>query len=311
MYTPRTLLIFLLCCSSGAAQSRDTGNDFEVFLTPNAQIRLGVGTLRLQPDQAALTAEAIGRVLDIGTLAQLEAEIESAAATAAASASEAKRLEILAADDQNASRQALEAATAQAAADAARQQLALRRLALEWGPGLTELGAEQRRQLISEITTGQAALLRVDPMEPADSTAGAVRLRPDASSPPIATESLGMAAMTDPRMQTLGWLVLVRGGDAVDLRPGRVLAAEIESGEVRDGVILPRSALVRVDGFDWVYLRISDDEFLRRKVVGARMQSDGWFVSSGFKPGDDIVDSGAGSLLAVERGGEATDDDDD
>lgn len=311
MYTSRTLLIVLLCCSSAAAQSRDIGNDFEVFLTPNAQIRLGVGTTRLQPAQAARTVEAIGRVLDIGPLARLEAAIESAAATASASASEAKRLEVLAEDDQNASRQALEAAAAQAAGDAAREQLALRRLALEWGPALAELRTEQRRQLIAEITAGEAALLRVDPMEPVDSAANPVqvRLRPDESSPPIATERLGMATMTDPRMQTQGRLVLVRGSDAPGLRPGRVVAAEMESGEVRDGVILPRSALVRVDGFDWVYLRISDDEFLRRRVDGARMQSDGWFVTSGFKPGDDIVDTGAGSLLAVERGGEATDDD--
>jgi len=311
MYAPRSVLIVLFCCISAAAQSQGTAGDFEVFLNPNAQIRLGIGTTRLQPAQVAQTIEAIGKVLDIGGLAQLDAEIESAAAAASASASDAKRLEVLAGDDQNASRQALEAARARAAADTARLQLASRRLALEWGPGLAALDAAQRRQLISEIAAGTAALLRIDPLEYAIATDVGVRIRPDPDLPPITTENLGPAAMTDPKMQTQGQLVLVRGPDAIELRPGRMVAAEFKSETLLSGVILPRSALLRVDGFDWVYLRISDDEFLRRKVVGAQIQSDGWFVSSGFAPGDDIVATGAGSLLAVERGSEATDDDDD
>jgi len=311
MHAPLSFLIVLLCCSSAAAQSPDTATDFEVFLKPDAQIRLGIRTTRLQPAQVAQTTDAIGRVLDVGGLAQLDAEIESAAAAAAASASDAKRLEELARDDQNASRQTLEAANARAAADAARLQLALRRLALEWGPGLAALDTQQRQQLISGISEGAAALLRIDPLEPTDATGNGVNLRPDEELPPVATENLGPAAMTDPKMQTQGQFVLVRGPAANGLRPGRTVAAEMENEALLSGVILPRSALVRVDGFSWVYLRISDDEFLRRKVVGARMQTDGWFVTAGFKPGDDIVDTGAGSLLAVERGGESTDDDDD
>ena len=311
MHAPHRFLIFLLCCSSAVAQSRDSADEFEVFLEPTAQIRLGIGTTRLQPAQVAQTIEAIGRGLDIGGLARLDAEIESAGAAASASASEAKRLEVLAEDDQNASRQALEAATARATADAAILQLARRRLALEWGPGLAALDAQGRRQLISGIAEGEAALLRIDPMEQATATGIRAYIRPAANLPPVATESAGPAAVTDPNLQTQGQLVLVKGQDAVGLRPGRILAAELESGALLSGVILPRSALVRADGFSWVYLRISDDEFLRRKVVGARIQSDGWFVSSGFAPGDDIVDTGAGSLLAVERSSDATDDDDD
>jgi len=311
MHTARALatLIALLCCAPVMAQSPDQPGDIEVSLEIAAQSRLGVTTVKLAPTRAPRIIEAIGRVLDIGALAQLDAEIESAAASSHASASEAKRLELLASDDLNASRQAVEAANAQSAADAARLQFALQRLALEWGPGLASLNSQQRQELINQITAGQAALLRIDPLEPQSLTGTGVELRPDANSPPIVTESLGPATMVDPQMQTRGQLVMVRGDDASGLRPGRVLAAQIDSGQILDGVILPRSALVRIDGSTWAYLRRGDDEFVRREVVGARMQSEGWFVSAGFAPGDEIVNAGAGSLLAVERGGEFEDDD--
>jgi hypothetical protein len=88
-----------------------------------------------------------------------------------------------------------------------------------------------------------------------------------------------------------------------------VLAAEIESSGRVTGVMIPRSALVRSDGMACVYLRLSEDEFVRRTVVATRIRQDGWFVTSGFEPGDEVVTAGAGSLLAVERSGEMAEDD--
>lgn len=306
---PLLALIALLICGATAAQSPGQPGDIIVTLEAADQSRLGVGTTRLESAQAPDSIDAIGHVLDIGALAQLDAEIETAAAMAAASASDAERLAVLAADDQNVSRHAVEVARAQSAGDAARLRLARQRVALEWGPGLAALDTQQRRQLIAQIAAGHAALLRVDPLQPGSTAGAAVRLRPDPSLPAIVSENLGPAALTDPQMQSNGLLVTVQGEDMTQLRPGRVLAAEIDSGRSQTGVMLPRSALVRIDGASWVYLRRSADTFARREVVGARMHNDGWFVSADFAPGDDIVDAGAGSLLAVERSGEAVDDD--
>jgi hypothetical protein len=302
-------LIALIACTTAVAQSPSQPGDIDVALETADQSRLGVSTTRLESVQAPDIIEAIGRVLDVSALAQLDAEIETVAAVAAASASDTRRLLVLAEDDENVSRQVLEAAQARSAGDSARLRLARQRLGLEWGTGMAALEELQRRQIIEEIAGGHAALLRIDPLEPRSMIGASVQLRPDANAPSIAAESLGPAAIADAQMQTNGLLVAVRGDAATDLRPGRVLAAEIVSTQTQAGVILPRSALVRIDGSTWAYLRRGKDRFIRREVIAPRMQNDGWFVSAGFTPADEIVDQGAGSLLAVERSGEAVDDD--
>jgi len=311
MQTIRALLTLnaFLACAAAVAQGHGQTGDIEVELEAADQARLGVSTIRLQAVQAPGIIDGIGRVLNVNALAQLDADIETADALASASANEAKRLAVLAADDQNASRQSLEAARAQSASDEIRLGLARRRLELEWGSGLAALDSAQRRQIIEQIAIGRTAFLRIDPLAAQSIIGAAVQLRPDASAPAIETQSLGPAAITDPQLQTNGLLVTVHGNAAMDLRPGRVLAAEIIDAKNQDGVILPRSALVRIDGMTWVYLRRSRDEFVRREVIGPRMRNDGWFVSTGFVPGEEVVDTGAGSLLAVERGGEPVDDD--
>jgi hypothetical protein len=263
---------------------------------------------RLETTQAPETMQAIALVLDISLLAQLNAEVESATAIAAASASTEQRLTVLANDDQNASLQTLEAARAQAASDTARLRVSQQRIALEWGPGLAALKPLELRQLIGQIAAGTAALLRVDVlgMGPLSTDASgmkgsSVQLRPDPTQLPLATKNLGQAANTDARMQSGGLLVLVQGDAAAGLRPGLILPAEIATGRLMTGVVLPRSALIRTEGATWVYLHRGGEDFVRREVIEPRMENAGWFVSAGFAPGDEVVATGAGSLLAIER----------
>jgi hypothetical protein len=311
--TPIASLIALLVSGSTLAQSPDLPGDIEIALNQEQQARIGLGVSRLEATQAPETMGAIALVLDISPLAQLNAEVESASAIAAASASTAQRLTVLANDDQNASLQNLEAARAQAASDAARLRAGQQRIALEWGPGLAARKPLQRQQLIEQLAAGTAALLRVDPLgakfsdqdvsgsDVSGMQGGSVQLRPDPKRAPLATRSLGPAANTDPRMQSSGLLVLVQGDGAASLRPGLMLPAEIATGWLMTGVVLPRSALIRAEGATWVYLHRGGDDFARREVIEPRMQNDGWFVSSGFAAGDEVVVNGAGSLLAVER----------
>jgi hypothetical protein len=128
-----------------------------------------------------------------------------------------------------------------------------------------------------------------------------VQLRPDPRQSPLATKSLGPAANADPRMQSSGLLVLVQGDAAAGLRPGLILPAEIATGRLMTGVVLPRSGLIRTEGATWVYLHRGGEDFVRREVIEPRMENAGWFVSTGFAPGDEVVATGAGSLLAIER----------
>jgi len=309
-------LVAALCAGVSAwAQTTAPGGPIVVELEQADQQRLGVAASELQAAEVAATEQALGQVLDTGPLAQLDSAVAVAVAAAAASNAEARRVASLAADNQNASQRALETARAKAEADAAELRLARQRLALEWGPGLAKLEPAARGALLEAIAAGRAALLRIDPLRADGAVSGTVSLRPDPSQPSIATESLGPAARVDPRMQTPALLAMVRGSAAADLRPGRVVAAEIDSGRRETGVIIPRSALVRTDGATWAYLQVADDRFERREVTGGRVVDAGWFLGSGFQAGERVVDHGAGSLLAVERVGRSTataaEDDDD
>lgn len=85
------------------------------------------------------------------------------------------------------------------------------------------------------------------------------------------------------------------------LRPGMAFQAWIISqGDPQKGVVVPRSALVRVAGKTWAYVQIDEPSFARREVVGARPVADGWFVPQGFTPGQRVVTSGAQILLSEE-----------
>ena len=273
------------------------------------QQHLGIATQRLIERRERVFLTGLAKVVDIGPLAALEAEIESARAAAETASAEVARRVRLAAADQSASRQAVEAAKAQAVADRARLQLAERRLALEWGTGIAQLRVTRRAQLIDDIANGKAVLLRIDAMDTNNipvTTAGSVRIR--SALPDYATldgDSLGLTATADPRLQTMGIFVLIRSQPVNHLQAGRMFSVEMEIGPVETGVVLPASALVRLDGATWVYLRVGVSEFVRSAVVGARPVPDGWFVTMGFKPGEDIVVHGAGSALAVERNTDA------
>jgi len=302
-------LTLLLSVALAGASPAALPGDVEVRLDVESQARLGVETAPLEAAEVAGTVEAIAHVLDVTGLAQLDAEISAATAAAAASAAEVQRLTVLAAQDDSASQRELDAARARAAADRTRLELAQQRLALEWSPGATISDPAQRSVLLRAVGSGQAALLRVDPLGEGDTEGGATHLRFGRESPPLEVETIGVAATVDPRLQANAVLVVARGEVSSSLHPGRVLAAEIDSNRRVTGVIIPRSALVRSDGATWAYLRMAGGEFLRRQVVAPDIRPDGWFVATGFEPGDQVVTQGAGSLLAVERSGETGEDD--
>lgn len=85
------------------------------------------------------------------------------------------------------------------------------------------------------------------------------------------------------------------------LRPGHALTAYLSlSGAPRKGVIIPRSALVRVDGKAFAYVQISEDQFARKAVSLEVPVTGGYFVEEGFAPGDRVMTTGAQILLSEE-----------
>ena len=71
-------------------------------------------------------------------------------------------------------------------------------------------------------------------------------------------------------------------------------------GEKQSGVILPLTAVVRAAGLAWAYVQTGENQFTRRQVSTSAPTSDGWFVSAGFKPGEQVVVTGAQTLLSEE-----------
>jgi len=277
-----------------------------VKLDAATQARLGIVTAPLQAARRSATLRGFARVMDPGPLAQLDSDIATAVAAAAASAAEASRTRMLNAADQTVSKQAAEAAAAQARSDAAKLGLLRRRVALEWSPALARLSDARRSRLVADIAAGRAALVRIDSASGLARAAGTATLDLGAGGSARAA-ILGPARTGDPRLQSTGVLALVRGPAALQLGAGTVAPATIAAGAGAQGVVLPRAALLRTGGRTFVYIRRDAADFERRAVTGALSDPDGLFATTGFKAGEPVVVSGAGQLFAAQSAPEKAD----
>jgi hypothetical protein len=268
-----------------------------------AQARFGVSVATLKGVTAPTGTPTTARVLDPGSLLKLDSELAAAAAGFAASRAEALRARKLFSEDRTVSARVVEAASAQEQADLQRVNAAHRELALEWGGGVADLQAHRRAELLDELAGAKAELVRVEipTGSPIPRTGTTIEVRGNSASEVFAGAVLGTLPTADPRLQTRGVLVELKG-DAAKLSIGQMLSAEVPNVEVAgvDGVILPRAALLRRDARVWVYVQTASTSFVRREVRDFRPGVSGWFVAKGFAPGDRVVATGAAALLGIE-----------
>jgi hypothetical protein len=277
-------------------------------LKPADQQKLGVEVTPLAATTMKASSPAFVRVLDPGALSTLDADLAAAEATANASGKERDRLARLAAADASVSRQSAEAAAAKASADAAQATALKRRLSVDWSPAIAAMTAIERTALIDELIAGRAALIRADALGASIANPGEVLISENDGAP-VAAKIIGRAGAADPRMRTLGVIAIVNGDGAEKLAPGSAFEGRIFGGGAVNGVPIPRSAVIRLDGADWAYVQTGDAVFERREISGAVKAKDGWFVTQGFSAGDNLVVAGAGSLLGVERADESAEAD--
>jgi hypothetical protein len=268
-----------------------------------AQARFGVVITTLKGAAAPTGTATTARVLDPSPLLQLDSELAAASASFAASRAEALRMRKLYAEDRTASARAVEAASAQEQADLQRVNAAHRQLALEWGGGVADLQAHRRAELLNELAGARAELVRVEIPTglPISHAGSSIEVRGNSAGEVFAGVVLGILPIADPRLQTRGVLVELKGAEA-KLPIGQMLSAEVPAAEVAgvDGVIVPRAALLRRDSRVWVYVQTDPTRFTRREVRDYRPVVSGWFVGKGFAPGDRVVAAGAAALLGVE-----------
>ena len=123
----------------------------------------------------------------------------------------------------------------------------------------------------------------------------AVASRPERA---LVTQILGSAPSVDPVVQGFGWLVLIE----TDPPPlGTALSATVSFAErAFEGVVVPRSAVVRRDGAAFVYIETSAGHFERRAVSLLRPGEDGWLATGALAPGERVVVRGAQELSGME-----------
>lgn len=274
--------------------------DGNVRVSRAEQQRIGLRVATVVTTIAPAVTHGFARGLDTGALAAIDAEIVTVRAAANASRAEAARLAMLASQDQSASVKSVQAARAQAAADGARADLAARRIGLEYGAGLARLSDGARRALIADIAAGRAALVRID--VPGASLGDLSRVRLDDGGGG-SLRVIGPAAVADLRLQSAGVLAVLRGAVASSATNGRILGVTIERGGAESGIVVPRDAVLRWRGGLWAYRQETPEAFARTELVDARAVGDGWFVPAGLSAGDRVVVGGAGTLLAIDRGG--------
>ena len=273
----------------------------QIVLPEATQQHLGIKTTVLPLQHKSAQVAAFAKVLDPGPLAALESDLDTAAAAAAASGAEAARASALAHNGESMARKDAEAAVAQAKADQAKLALLRRRIGLEWGPGVARLSDRRRVQLIQALAGGRAALVQVDsPSNEGQDGARSVEI--DIGSGSVQAAVLGHSRNAEPRLTSSGLVALVTGPQAILFSIGLTQSARIDTSSSVQGVVVPRSAVVRYQGSDWAYVLTGGTRFERRLLQSPAPEPGGLFVAQGLRPGEAVAIGGVAALFAAEQG---------
>jgi len=291
---PRAWPLIVLCACGGAHAGES------VKLDAHQRENLGIATTALAAVDAPRSWAATAQVLDPTPLVSLAGELAAAQAAAEGSRHELDRALELHAADANVSQKAVEAARAQSLSDAGRAAALRAQLAGSWGRALAELPEQAREHLVHELAAGTQVLVRAETR--LDSSKAQLKdARLQLLSGAESWEARVLGAATPGQGQALGGAYLLSAPAAPMLQPGRVLTAELrDRGAPLHGVKVPRGAIVRSQGEDWVFIEVAAGSFERRPLHAAAWLEDGCVVQEGVRAGERIVTTGAGLLLAAE-----------
>ena len=267
-------------------------------------------------------AERIGLT---NQLATARSELSASTASVAAARSAYERARILNADNKNVSDRVVEDATARLKAEEARLQAATdtvrllenslqsaglasnKALTVERGGDVVELMAQPGESIESGSPILRVAKLdrlvaRVDlPVGQHVPAVSNARIIPAGyEDQPISAERMAVAAAVDPKGQGESFLLRLNG-TRFGLRPGVAVTAYLSvPGQRTQGVVIPRSALVRVMGKVYAYVQTAQDQFVRKEGSLSNPVADGYVLTTNFSPGDRVVVEGAQILLSEE-----------
>ena len=259
------------------------------------------GLLVAKPVAAQLSPEVkgYGRVLDPTALAAIATEWATAQAAYTASSNELVRLKTLAGQG-NAPERALQTGAAAALRDQLAVQSTHDRLVVAWGRSVA--GHTNLASFVDALISGRAVLVRIDVPagEAFPATPTAARLV-TLSGQTVPAEFLGAPASVDAQTQGQGFIFLAKTAPSA-LLPAQALTGYLQvPGEPLTGVKIPREAVVRVAGEGWIYvLGGGSDAFTRMPVMLDRPIEGGWFIAQGLSTNENVVVTGAQTLLSEE-----------
>ena len=295
-------LLALCACGKGApaADKKEADKDEGpgITLTEEQIEGLGLQTAKLTPASYRGQLAGYGMVMSFDTIAQSDADTTSAEAAAAQSqAAAARARDLSTGEDAAVSRETYEAAAAKAATDAASVLLARRKADAAFGPDAPWRTPAQRTAILQRLQSGKSVLVKVT--FPIGATVAPQRFnvaRMGANGRSWPTGAVWNAP-ADAAIPGRSLFALVDGSG---LAQGERVIATIPVGAAVAGVLVPRSALVMGESDSWAYLKTGENTYVRSRIDTSRPDGDGYFVSQGFTPGQEVVTTGAGQLYARE-----------
>ena len=292
--------------SPGAAAQ--TGNLLPgVTIDDGVRKGLGLQLAEVTSSSSAAVTRGTAIVLDTAALTTVLADLEAARADASTARDSFERLQKLYADDGNASRQAVETASAQWATARAHVATVEARVRGEWGAQLVDTLRSQSG-LLQGLEDGGILLLRAEFLGSLPAAAEKLEyalLGTDPDDPAAQTvEFLGRSRA--PVQATNGPSVLLRlklaPGSDPGFRPGERLPAVAASRSGPDRPLVPAAAVFADGGLFWCYVERPAGRFDRVALASIERVAGGYPGPEGIKAGDRVVVRGAPLLLSLERG---------
>ncbi|HSH72998.1 MAG TPA: hypothetical protein VK974_08095 [Methylophilaceae bacterium] len=291
-----------------------------ITLSPEAQAQSDIKTVALSSSKHQDTLSAFGSIMSIDALIDLrtryltaKADANVARASLTNSQQDYQRVLKLNQDDHNVSDRVVIAAQALYRSDQAKVQAAeiqasnLRdNMRQTWGEALSIQATQQPASAsLQKLLEYKEVLLQVTlPFDATTPNVGdSVSILPTGSQGKAITASFVSASpQTDSTMQGKTYYYRapadsLRAGMRVTVRMNTVKSSDSAKAA---GVLVPSSAVVWYSGKAWVYKKQAADKFIRLPISTETEATGGWFNVGYFKPGDEVVISGAQLLLSEE-----------
>jgi hypothetical protein len=284
-----------------AAGEKEEAGSGEVKLTEEEVAKLGITTAKAAPVQYVPAKQGFGMVMSHDAIAQAVADVTTAQAGLRLSQAALARIARLDGTPGAQSAEARESAARQAAVDAAALRLAEAKSSAMFGQRPPWAGQNDSKML-TELAEGHAKLLRVT--FPLGVLNGAVPSSLRVSRLDAGTVDERWTARRvwdapfDPSIPGRSFFAVLQRTDVGAGERVLIWAAGDNSERAESGILVPPAAVVVIDGKYWCFVEREPGVFARSPVDISRPMADGYFVKDGIKPGDPIVTSAAGLLLA-------------